>query len=365
MPTDHDMDGNEYQVPSDGTRIHSGKQNRAAMVKVGTETNLHRDADAGLSANNLQLRDVIKVSPLASDETEFQRTESNAVTRAKSRKLNQQAARENDFSRSVHADRATERLGESSLPQGEMIEEQPGATFNESQPSRNSEGVTASNSGGGTTCVQVFPPGSDTAVISTSVPDQSGGNAVLDEFRRLGAIELESSAGSEFMPEAITEPSEFIIAQRNDKSLAFWWRRAKEGSSSFVIRKGVLFKRVNPGAHSEHELLLAVPAEYRKQILERAHISPEAGCHQGIARTKMKINRVFAWPNDGAEIESYVRGCLTCARIAPGLKRMSQSLMLLRCSSNSVVRRNVGGLSQTAMIGRPKVKIKSLNNRSC
>lgn len=135
------------------------------------------------------------------------------------------------------------------------------------------------------------------------------------EFARLSSMEWDENRDA--IQQALTQPTEFMTAQRSDSSLQSWWSRARQGSTELVIRDGVLYKQRLSGTRADNELLLVVPTQYRKQILECAHQGIEIGCHQGIAKTRMKINRVFAWPKDAMDISKYVKGCLTCARLAP------------------------------------------------
>ncbi|CAC5379373.1 CXXC1 [Mytilus coruscus] len=58
---------------------------------------------------------------------------------------------------------------------------------------------------------------------------------------------------------------------------------------------------------------LAVPMEWRNEILELCHDIPSAG-HQGAERTREKIKQSYYWHGLGADVERYVASCKHCSQ---------------------------------------------------
>jgi transposase InsO family protein len=66
---------------------------------------------------------------------------------------------------------------------------------------------------------------------------------------------------------------------------------------------------------------LWIPDKLRRTILATAHMQPPY-LHPGARRTKAAIIRFFCWPNIHQDVARYVKGCLACQRIRPGIERL-------------------------------------------
>jgi hypothetical protein len=64
-----------------------------------------------------------------------------------------------------------------------------------------------------------------------------------------------------------------------------------------------------------------VPENLRVQIMRSCHEMPPF-YHPGQKKTKAIIMRVFCWPNIDADVCRYLKGCLTCQRIRPGVEKL-------------------------------------------
>lgn len=64
-----------------------------------------------------------------------------------------------------------------------------------------------------------------------------------------------------------------------------------------------------------------VPQILRKQIIAASHLLPPY-FHCGVKKTKSTILKAFNWPNLHQDVTDYVRGCLACQRMRPGLERL-------------------------------------------
>lgn len=68
-----------------------------------------------------------------------------------------------------------------------------------------------------------------------------------------------------------------------------------------------------------------VPPAFRVNVIAACHMLPPF-CHSGVKKTKSTIIKVFNWAGLHDDVNKYVRGCLTCQRIRPGIERI-QGLM--------------------------------------
>lgn len=64
-----------------------------------------------------------------------------------------------------------------------------------------------------------------------------------------------------------------------------------------------------------------VPPPLRQRIIAASHLLPPY-FHCGVKKTKSTILKAFNWPNLHQEVTDYVRGCLACQRMRPGLERL-------------------------------------------
>ncbi|KAM7310060.1 DDE-type integrase/transposase/recombinase [Ixodes scapularis] len=81
--------------------------------------------------------------------------------------------------------------------------------------------------------------------------------------------------------------------------------------SSFILRRGVLFKK-NFGT-SKPAWLLVVPASLREEIFQACHDDPTAG-HLGYSRTVARIREKYYWPKLAKTVHHYTRSCHECQR---------------------------------------------------
>ena len=114
--------------------------------------------------------------------------------------------------------------------------------------------------------------------------------------------------------------NEFRDGQINDSSLCSYWTRAKAGSSDFVIRNGLLFKRTPPNVATDKDYLLVVPKAYERQVLEMGHDSKYSG-HTGVKKTLNRIQAVFYFPKMLKKIKNHVKSCKECQLTAPIKKK--------------------------------------------
>ena len=64
-----------------------------------------------------------------------------------------------------------------------------------------------------------------------------------------------------------------------------------------------------------------VPSVFRVKVIAACHLLPPF-CHSGSRKTKAIILRVFNWPGFYDDVQKYVRGCLSCQRLRPGVERI-------------------------------------------
>ena len=68
-----------------------------------------------------------------------------------------------------------------------------------------------------------------------------------------------------------------------------------------------------------------VPPSLRQQVLLAAHLLNPL-VHAGARKTKSCIARVFGWPRIDEDVAAFVRGCLPCQRIRPGIEVLHGAL---------------------------------------
>ena len=82
-------------------------------------------------------------------------------------------------------------------------------------------------------------------------------------------------------------------------------------------------------AHSEGLVFyrgkVYVPPALRSQVMLAAHLMNPL-VHSGTKKTKACVTRVFNWPLIDADITKFVRGCLPCQRIRPGIEVLQGAL---------------------------------------
>jgi len=144
------------------------------------------------------------------------------------------------------------------------------------------------------------------------------------EFKRLTNIDMNDDETDEQPILTQYIHNEFRDAQINDSLLSSYWTRAKAGSSDFVIRNGLLFKRTPPNVATDKDYLLVVPKAYERQVLEMGHDSKYSG-HTGVKKTLNRIQAVFYFPKMSKKIKNHVKSCKECQLTAP-IKTRAQLL---------------------------------------
>lgn len=165
-------------------------------------------------------------------------------------------------------------------------------------------------------------------------------NVVADFLSRY----LEDSP-DEFLPErAIALPT--TVAEGVAKSLRdenYWlrelkttWNLAKSGDNSVLRMEQILQRQkeeVPPQGHSYqfkkgvifHFNKIWVPPSLRFPLIERVHHST-AYHHPGVRRTVGLIRKVFSWPGVQVDVARYIRSCLNCQRLRPGLEGLQGNI---------------------------------------
>ena len=141
------------------------------------------------------------------------------------------------------------------------------------------------------------------------------------EFKRLTNIDMNDDETDEQPILTQYIHNEFRDAQINDSLLSSYWTRAKAGSSDFVIRNGLLFKRTPPNVATDKDYLLVVPKAYERQVLEMGHDSKYSG-HTGVKKTLNRIQAVFYFPKMSKKIKNHVKSCKECQLTAQSRKRI-------------------------------------------
>lgn len=128
---------------------------------------------------------------------------------------------------------------------------------------------------------------------------------------------------------ADSDEDSFILQkeQEMDESLAKLWEKAKlkeppkvtaNGSSWFVIRKGLLYRIYKPfgsiGTKSVKQVI--VPRQRRNIILRLAHESIMSG-HMAIKRTLERVLSNFFWPDVHGDVTRFCQSCDICQRTVP------------------------------------------------
>lgn len=85
--------------------------------------------------------------------------------------------------------------------------------------------------------------------------------------------------------------------------------------NEYIIEDGVVWYR---GA-------VFLPDHLRTGIMDFFHSNPVFN-HPGVNKTVKKIQKVFAWPGMRVDVREYIKSCLTCQRVKPGVEA-KQGLM--------------------------------------
>ena len=106
--------------------------------------------------------------------------------------------------------------------------------------------------------------------------------------------------------DAEIEPKDSDILLQSRAVKHFWLNK-----NLLTIRDGVLYYTWKQ--QDEEKLLLVVPKDLKKEILQGCHDCVLAG-HVGIGNTKEKIKRSYIWYGLTSDVEKYVKSCMVCSR---------------------------------------------------
>ena len=87
-------------------------------------------------------------------------------------------------------------------------------------------------------------------------------------------------------------------------------------SNHYNIFNGLLYKIHIDVEYKPQTMLIYVPVEMRRYVLEWAHNTKLAG-HRGLHKTIERLRTVAFWPGSAADIKNYIRTCTTCCRFKP------------------------------------------------
>ena len=169
-----------------------------------------------------------------------------------------------------------------------------------------------------------------TSVATTGFDGMSLEESLTDS---VGSAAVSNVERGEFPPplpdDAPLEPlksrPDFAKLQQDCSSLKRWMQRAKEGTTftarggsqaTFTLENGVLRRHVTQDGHTVKQLV--VPASLRRQAMYVAHHLPLSG-HKGKAKTRLLLQKAFAWPGMYAEIDRYVDSCPVCQSTSTSL----------------------------------------------
>jgi len=164
-----------------------------------------------------------------------------------------------------------------------------------------------------------YEPSSDAEADTDDEEDDNPGtddiNLTDQTAREFGAINVKDGNDDEceHMPKAESETArQFAEAQLNDRGLASYWQRAREGSAEFVIINNLLHKRRGPGGlATSAEYSLVLPESYQRQVLQAAHSHPLAG-HFGRNKCLARVSDQFWFPRMKTKISDYLKKCHEC-----------------------------------------------------
>jgi hypothetical protein len=107
----------------------------------------------------------------------------------------------------------------------------------------------------------------------------------------------------------------FQEAQKEDATLQFCWKDAKNDISIFSIKpeNNLLYRK----EHREGTVVsqLVLPSDYRLQVIYAAHDALWSS-HFGSAKTTQRIALYFWWPGVTEQVTKYVKSCPDCQKVA-------------------------------------------------
>ena len=162
----------------------------------------------------------------------------------------------------------------------------------------------------------VATTGFDGMRLEESLTDSVGSDAV--STRNVERGEFPSPLPDDAPLEPLKSHPDFAKLQQDCPSLKCWMQWATEGTTftaregsqaTFTLENGVLCRHVTQDGHTVKQLV--VPALLHHQAMYMAHHLPLSG-HRGKAKTRLLLQKAFAWPGMYAEIDRYVDSCPIC-----------------------------------------------------
>ena len=100
----------------------------------------------------------------------------------------------------------------------------------------------------------------------------------------------------------------FKLAQQGDKTLKSCFDKIKQNKGTYLVQKGMLYRRFQRDEESEVLMQLVVPSKYRTQILQVGHETILSG-HLGVKNTTDIILRNFYWPGLFGDATRFCQSC--------------------------------------------------------
>jgi transposase InsO family protein len=120
------------------------------------------------------------------------------------------------------------------------------------------------------------------------------------------------------------EPEEKFLADRMLPFLAFPTENEitlAQQTENFVLGKGYL-KREGIVFYRGK---VYVPTSLREQVMRAAHSMPPL-LHPGTRKTKATILKLFNWPNVHGDVSRWIKQCVPCQRLRPGIEKLQSAL---------------------------------------
>ena len=164
----------------------------------------------------------------------------------------------------------------------------------------------------------------------------------VDDVVNLSQIPLVAAVGqtgsqtdTSNMADYILDPERCSQEQKKDDNLSFlldWFESGKEPdpatlalaapAKKFYWANKELFLCCDKTLYYQGEAndLLVIPESLKDEVLRACHDLPSSA-HQGIARTKQRVNERFFWFKLSTDVKRYVHTCSLCSRFKPANRK--------------------------------------------
>jgi len=168
----------------------------------------------------------------------------------------------------------------------------------------------------------IIPDSAVADVIIGNVPGVPQCSCMLPDIVQCNVCTRAQSKVKSSTPLQLTEiqvtddPQQFIVEQKNDQSLKKCFDKcasASDGPITYEVTNDILYRVRTTDGDTSRQIVL--PKKYRQDVLRLAHDIPMSG-HQGIKRTKNRIQNEFYWPGMYSDVNSYVKSCDICQKTA-------------------------------------------------